>query len=768
MINFTLMMKTMKNKKNFFIHSFFTWMWMWIGIGCLAICVSIPLAAQKDLPFDIKAERQEMTEDLTITYGNVEISWEEYRIYADYLEYNHKTREINAKGRITMSSNQTVLTGEALTFNIEKRTGVMYDVYGQSPPSVRYKTQKLTQVNNETLKFDKIDFTSCSQCKPRWKITCRKGTIKKEKYVEMKGAVFKIKNIPVFYLPYLRYPLEKEGRATGFLFPVLGSSNRRGFFLINSFFWAIKPNVDLTLSFDYYKKAGIGGAGELRYLFRHMSGEAKFYMIKYNSDVILPEGQQPPSNNDAFFAHNKSDYFLKFKHNQSIPALNTRIIASVDKQSDASFLRLFSNDFDSVMSRTSKSSISLSTSFSNIRFGALVSQNDTFYTFNNKSNSMRYFPQLTFNVNQQRFWKFPGYFSLDTIYSSAQRKGISYDADNPLFDQDVKSQRLNIIPSYTVSLIRFPYLSTSLSLKSKYYYSPKSYDPNNLKDKIIIDEPIDTLSHSAQVDLKGPILSKIYQSPNGKLKHLITPSIAIRYVTQVNPNDLTRIIKLDYSDYPDFSSVKFSLNTRLLAKNKTEKNAREVFSYTVSQNYFFDPKNANQDRKVNGEYPEFSELTNELRVRPLKNFVLDVNVNFNHYIAVTSFIQRFTRVSGTLSYTSTNRYFSANASFNRYVNQYSLTGDFNQVFNRDSMSASLNVDFPSFPIKLDSRINYDLTDREFRYGTFQASFDYQCVNINAQLVLFKYTDRVEKQFLVGFSLSNLGMVKDFLGIDKNK
>jgi len=83
----------------------------------------------------------------------------------------------------------------------------------------------------------------------------------------MSNVLFKIKKIPVFYVPYLRYPLTDTGRATGFLFPGIGRSNLRGFFLFNSFYWNIKPNVDLTLGLDYYGKAGIGINEEFRYLF---------------------------------------------------------------------------------------------------------------------------------------------------------------------------------------------------------------------------------------------------------------------------------------------------------------------------------------------------------------------------------------------------------------------------------------------------------------------------------------------------------------------
>ncbi|MCP5102671.1 MAG: LPS-assembly protein LptD, partial [bacterium] len=249
----------------------------------------------------ISADDQYMDENKLIASGNVEIAWEDYRIYADYLEFDQDTKEITAKGRVTMSSGETVISGDKLKFNLKERSGEMYDTYGQLLPSLRYSTDKLTQVDNETLTFDKFNFTSCSQCVPRWIITCSKGKIKKEKYIEMKNVLFKIKKIPLFYIPYLRYPIQKDGRATGFLIPKFGTSNTRGFFFLNSFFWAMSRNLDLTLSFDYYGKAGIGVAEELRYLTRNMDGSVKFYFFKYKKD-------------NALNTESKSDYLLKMEH----------------------------------------------------------------------------------------------------------------------------------------------------------------------------------------------------------------------------------------------------------------------------------------------------------------------------------------------------------------------------------------------------------------------------------------------------------------------
>ncbi|NIN21062.1 MAG: LPS export ABC transporter periplasmic protein LptC [Candidatus Aminicenantes bacterium] len=736
---------TMKTKtlKTCTTVSFMLCLWGWIGFIPPVVYGQAPTV----LPFKIQAEHQEITEDRIVASGNIEISWKEYRIYADYMEYNPKTREIIARGRVTMSSHQTVLSGEKLRFSLKDRTGVMYDVFGQSPPAVRYKTDKLTQVDNETLSFNNIEFTSCAQCVPRWKITCSKGKIKKEKYIEMSHAVLKIKKIPIFYIPYVRYPLDKTGRATGLLFPNIGSSSWRGFFIQNSFFWDIRDNIDLTLYLDYYAKAGIGMAEEFRYLFKGMDGNIKFYFFKYKKDNILE-------------TTSTSDYYLKMTHKQKINFLNTRIIVNIDRQSDANFLRLFSNDFYSVLSRTSRSSVSINSSISNMKFSINAAQHDTYYTFNNQARTLRYLPQFIFNLNQQKIWKLPGYFSLGMSYSSLTRQGKSYEEDETIYFTDISTQRLNIQPSFSVNLVQAPWLWANLTLSSKHSIYPKSLDPETKEET---DKSLHLHYQTARVDLKGPIFFKIFRFRSSKLKHLVIPGITIRYVTKVDPEERARLMPVDNFDYPSYSFVGFSLTNRLLHKGNEDKSAQEILSYTISQDYYFDPEAAHRGRKINGMFPEFSELKNTLRIRPFKFFNVDASVILSHYLEADTFLDRFTRLRVNIAYNNRNSFLYGNFYYNRFINQYAKK---DHIFNRDTIGGRLRFDIRNFPIKLDSFVNYDITAKEFRNATFKFSYDYQCITFHSELQLFKYGGRIETQFNVGFSLGNLGTVKDFLGIER--
>ncbi|MGE5342769.1 MAG: LPS-assembly protein LptD [Candidatus Omnitrophota bacterium] len=717
------------------------------------------LFSETSLPFTIYSKEKEFAEDRMIASGDVEIIFEEYKIYADHLEYFPKTKDINAQGRVTMSSEETVISGDKLHFNLKTKTGEMVDTYGQMQPSVRYKTDKLTQVDNETLTFDHFDFTTCAQCTPRWKITCSKGKLKKEKYIEMKNILFKVKKVPFFYVPYLRYPLDQNGKSTGFLFPRLGSSSLRGFFMLNSFFWDIKPNVDLTLNLDYYGKAGIGGSEEFRYLFPNMEGNVKFYYFKYNPGVVIPKTAPVPVG--QFYSHNKSDYYLKMYHKQRLNFLNTRITADIDKQSDANFLRLFSNNFDMISTRTARSSVTVNSSYANMKFALSASQNDTYYTWINESRTIRYLPQISFNVNQQKLWKIPGYFSLDTSYSNIMREGKSYEEDETVFVTNTKSKRFSFNPSYSLRLIDAPWLSTKFSLISRNSFYPKSMDPVTKKE---VDKPLHLSYGTSILDFKGPSFSKIFESGSTKLKHLIMPGITIQYATKVAPEDRARLMPVDSFDYPDYSYVSFYLTTRLLSKGPKDKSASEILSYTIAQDYYFDPYEANRGRKVNGKYPEFSDLKNTLRLRLFKYFNLDATFNYNYFVNKDlGFWKRFSRLNVRFSYTDKKNFLYGSVFYSSYMNIYDTTA--NYYLNRDVVGGNLVFDLPGFPVKFNSDVYYDITQKVFRNASLKLSYDYQCIVFNTELKIFKYTNRIESRFEFGISFGNLGTVKDMLGAD---
>jgi LPS-assembly protein len=78
--------------------------------------------------------------------------------------------------------------------------------------------------------------------------------------VLLKNAVFRVKGIPVLYLPIIYYPISSDDRSSGFLLPTYSSSNITGQGLSTAYFWAIDRSQDSTFYYDWFSKVQMAKA----------------------------------------------------------------------------------------------------------------------------------------------------------------------------------------------------------------------------------------------------------------------------------------------------------------------------------------------------------------------------------------------------------------------------------------------------------------------------------------------------------------------------
>ena len=75
----------------------------------------------------------------------------------------------------------------------------------------------------------------------------------------------RVKNVPVFYSPYLSIPVTDD-RQSGWLFPDLGYESENGLDVALPYYWNMAPNYDMTVIPRYVSNRGAGIEAEGRYL----------------------------------------------------------------------------------------------------------------------------------------------------------------------------------------------------------------------------------------------------------------------------------------------------------------------------------------------------------------------------------------------------------------------------------------------------------------------------------------------------------------------
>ena len=120
------------------------------------------------------------------------------------------------------------MSGERLEMDDAGR-GYLVNAVGYVEPGVWVEGKRVERIDDKTYRVEGGRFTSCSQPNPRWGFEASSAEIEIDEKVKAKNAVFKVKGVPVFYLPYMYYPISNDGRSTGVLFPHFGYSSYRGF-----------------------------------------------------------------------------------------------------------------------------------------------------------------------------------------------------------------------------------------------------------------------------------------------------------------------------------------------------------------------------------------------------------------------------------------------------------------------------------------------------------------------------------------------------------
>ncbi len=136
-------------------------------------------------------------------------------------------------------------------------------VYSTANPFL-FSGRVLLQTGEGSYKIVDGTMTNCRLPKPDWQLISRAISVANNQ-ATTKNTLFKFLGIPVFYLPYLRHPVEETGRESGLLIPVAGNSSTRGLILGEEVYIVLNRSMDMQVGTEYYSKRGWAPKGDFRY-----------------------------------------------------------------------------------------------------------------------------------------------------------------------------------------------------------------------------------------------------------------------------------------------------------------------------------------------------------------------------------------------------------------------------------------------------------------------------------------------------------------------
>jgi LPS-assembly protein len=307
------------------------------------------LKANPDEPWHIAAD--------TISYdnaarryvadGNVRINRGDVRLTADHVRFDHRTMDAAASGHVVLVSGKDVLIGDSLDINLQNQVGtVTKGTIFLEENHFYIRGDKIEKLGENTYAAERASLSSCDGQTPAWKITGRNLDVTLEGYGVVHHAALWAKDVPILYTPIFVFPAKRQ-RQTGLLPPEFGTSNRKGTFYVQPFFWAINEQSDLTYAPDYMSERGLRNDLEYRYVIDPLSRGTM--MADYLRDREVDNGLGNSNadwgyEGDNFLRPNKDRYWFRMKHDQGLPFGFTGRV-DLDIVSDQDYLTEFRNDY---------------------------------------------------------------------------------------------------------------------------------------------------------------------------------------------------------------------------------------------------------------------------------------------------------------------------------------------------------------------------------------------------------------------------------------
>ena len=608
------------------------------------------------ITFNVRLRDERGGGRVTGSAGNIELKEGQFLLATDGVELRYRdmvlkaqsarvdipTNLLIAEGDVILDEGPQRLSGETLQYDLTTQTGKVTEATAYVDPDYYFSGSQIAKISSDTFTINDGIFTSCEQEVPSWSIHLRDAKVTIDDYARIHHARLKFKRLPVLYMPYILWPATTD-RASGFLVPKPGYSDRRGFSLDLAYYKTLGRGADTTFFLDASSGGFYGFGNETRWRPSEDSeGYFRTYFVTEPEDaygMFVPGTGGAPSFvfDDPRFdpSYQPGDDRWKFElfHKTENLWENFRAVVSIQDYSDFDYLQ----DYERSVNRQTLSFIYsnafLSGNFGQQSLNILVDKRDRILGSGLIDERLQ-LPEIEYRVRPTRLGRTPIYFSLDSAlhYLSVRRENLVVGGDNTFLDNEYG--RVHLAPQLSVPLSNLAWLSAKLNLGGRAtYYS----------DTLAIDEVGEILPNEfggeaetrvipeASLEVVGPVFSRIFEKGAGryaKFKHVIEPRVTYSFVDEFEEQG--RIFRFDELDsLTPSNGYVVSLINRLVAKPRDEEDggALEIGSFELRQAYSLD-----DDKPLQGSVAEGSQegpLAAILRLNPSRRTSIRSDVRYS-------------------------------------------------------------------------------------------------------------------------------------------
>ena len=202
----------------------------------------------KNEKFQLVAKDINSKQNIVTATGDVVIFSPTYYLSADKILFNKENETFELFGNVLIIKDNEIRTQSDYAFIDLKN-----DAFNQNPMFLIENTNniwlnsKQSSKDKNQIDLDSSIISSCDCLDPIWSIRASSANYDTEdKWINAYNSRLYVKDVPVFYTPYLGFPTDKT-RRTGLLLPTLGYSGSEGIYYSQPIYFAPAQNYDLEL-----------------------------------------------------------------------------------------------------------------------------------------------------------------------------------------------------------------------------------------------------------------------------------------------------------------------------------------------------------------------------------------------------------------------------------------------------------------------------------------------------------------------------------------
>ncbi len=732
--------------------------------------------------------------------GTAKLETTEMVITADEIDFDSDTDWAKARGHVHMEHFATgdKIDADHAEYNIRTEEGKFYAVDGTSPAKIMTSPGVLTTTNPfyfqaqwaERIKDRYIlhrgFITDCKMPKPWWIFQAPVFDIVPGNRAIARHTVFRLKRVPVFYLPFFYRPLGRNPRQSGFLTPNFGHSSLYGYMYGAGYYWAVNRSYDMTGVMQDFTQRGPA----FTYDFRGKPNRSTDFNFRlYDVDDLqgVPAGKT--AEGTTLYQHQGG---LQFELTATTNILGFTGRLDYNYLSSYLFREAFSYNFYSAIYNEIDSIGFLQRRFKGDAYTlTLAMQRTQAYEAPTLIGApqdeviLQKLPAVEFSSRDRQIASgpFPLWFSFDSSAGALNRSEPenAYISAVPVF-QSGTIGRLDVEP----------HVSTAFSFKGFSFQPGITFGATDYTDSYVgssnitqytarsacggypscppLPETTPVLAGSNlfrryadfTLDFRLPSIERVFTPPKRlhlgeKVKHVIEAEAAYEYIT--GADDLQRVIRFDDTDIiSNTNQLTLSLTNRLYRKDAAG-NVIEFLTWKLAQARYFDPTFGGAvvagQRTVVLPVAELTPYTFLDGPRSYSPVVSALTLSPSPFLAIEWHAEydpvRHKMVDQTYNVNARRgKYFASvgesaigtNPLLMPQANQLVFGGGYGNT-NRKGWNVAGNI-------------FYDILLKRSVFEYAQASYNTDCCGFSMQLRHLNFGLRNENQYLFSFSVANLG------------